>query len=212
VPFGVHALNVGLIILTLRTITGTPVSLCTDNAAEQQSNARTDPGALVPADGRSGYGANGRPDDRAAHTWIVNQATYLLRGILAALQLIPAEIAVILPGSRQSHQARTGRHAGASAKQHQHGRNNHCGKDFHVVTQLLINEEGVAATLVANRSGILLHTDNSHSMHCRNTSNWVQALVAAPTVQYRPVAVPARSRLEDSNTAQGNTRVPRRGQ
>lgn len=119
VPFGVHALNVGVVVLPLCAIGRLLGTVGAGNAAEDQSGAGADTGALLAADGCTCCSANHCSDRCAADSGLLcallGRATAcLLQRILTADGFIHAEIIEAAATARQHHDRRAGGRADAA--------------------------------------------------------------------------------------------------
>jgi hypothetical protein len=127
VPLGVHALDEGIVVLALRTDTGTTRRIRTHGATHEQAGTGTNRRALITADGRAGHGTDRGSDYRAGHCrlpcrLIGTLTAGLIVGILPTKGIVFPETLDALAGSRQDHHARPGRHHGTSPQQSRNGK------------------------------------------------------------------------------------------
>ncbi len=120
-PFGVHALNVRVVVLPLCAIGRLLGAVGADNAAEDQPRAGADPGALLTADGSACCGTNDGADCGAANGRLLSAllgrtAACLFNGVLAADGVIHAEIIEAAATARQHHDRRAGGCADAAGE------------------------------------------------------------------------------------------------
>jgi len=122
VPLAVHALDIDVVVLSLRSIALTLCRVGATHAADQQAGTGTDTGTpMVAADRCTCHGTNNCSDHGIAYGWIIVWAAHLLRGVLTALHVVVAECVVIAVSTWQDQNAGAGWYAGTSAEQHQCG-------------------------------------------------------------------------------------------
>ena len=66
-PLGIHALNIGIVVLPLAAISGTTRRVRPDSTAHQQARAGTNSSALTAANRRTGNCADRRSNNCTAH-------------------------------------------------------------------------------------------------------------------------------------------------
>ena len=121
-PLGIHALNEGVVVLALGADTRRASAASTNSRPHQQARAGTDSRAFATTANRgAGYSTHCRTDRSTGRQRFVGRlagslAANLLQRKITAVGVILTETLDALPGSRQDHDIRTGRHDGAGAK------------------------------------------------------------------------------------------------
>jgi hypothetical protein len=119
VALGVHALDVGIVVLALSTHARSTRTISPAGATHQQANTGACRSATIAAQRSAGYRADRRTDNRAGHCRLSGSifsrlATDLNMGVLATVAIILAEAFDAIPASRQNHDGRPGRQHGTS--------------------------------------------------------------------------------------------------
>lgn len=122
VPLRIHALDVGVVVLPLRSPTGLLRSIRTGDAADQQPGAGTNCRPLLTTNGGPRYGTDRRADGsrgngRLPGTLAGRSPPVLLQRITAAEVFIRPEVVKGAAASRQHHHAWPGRRADASSQE-----------------------------------------------------------------------------------------------
>lgn len=112
---GVHALNIGIVVVLLAAISGAFRSTRTGHAAHQQSHSGARARAFVPAYRGTGDGPHCGADGGTAQSGIggglIGRGSANLVGrVLLAIAIVHTELVKVLPGTGQRHDARAGGH------------------------------------------------------------------------------------------------------
>lgn len=119
---GIHALDEGIVVLTLGSNARRASAASTDSRPHQQARAGTDGRPFATAANRCArHGPHSRTDRSTACQRFVRSlagtlAANLLHGKITTVGVILTETLDALPGSGQDHDTRPGRHDGAGAK------------------------------------------------------------------------------------------------
>jgi len=102
VPFGVHALDEGVIVLALTTVAGSTCTIGPHCATDQQAGAGTDSGTLATANRRAGNCSDCRTNHRTANRRLICRllaapATNLPQSKISASKIVSAEALHRLP-------------------------------------------------------------------------------------------------------------------
>jgi hypothetical protein len=122
--FGVHALDVGVIVAPLQAIRRALCGARSCQGAHCQSGTGSHGSAAATIDGSAGYGADHRTDrgalEPAVRGGLIGRGpAYLHTAKLSAVEIVGPKLVEALAGARQHHHPGTGRHRGACANQKQ---------------------------------------------------------------------------------------------
>ena len=130
VALGVHALDIGIVVLALRANPRSARAIDTDRTTHQQSCPGAGANATMAANGSAGYCTDCRADSGAGYSRLSGcifsgLATDLNVGVLATVAIIFAEALDGITTPRQDHDGRSGRKYRTSAQKE--SANNNCG-------------------------------------------------------------------------------------
>jgi hypothetical protein len=123
-PFCIHALDEGIVVTTLGSVSGTLCSARASHAPEHQPGASTHASARLPTDGGTRNRTDDSADSSATHTRINARpvgSTRLLLGVLATVGVVVAKLLKTLSAARQGHDAGACWRSDTADKQQQRG-------------------------------------------------------------------------------------------
>ena len=119
---GIHALDIGVVVLSLAAITGTARRIRANRTSDQQASASTHRSALIAANGSTGYCANRCADSSTTNRCLIRRLlaaspTDLCHSKVTANIIIGTETLSRHSASRQNHDIGAIRHDRAGTQQ-----------------------------------------------------------------------------------------------